>query len=145
MIRGLSKVIPMNMGLQNIQNILRNKTKAEERKNEKKTSSIKRSSIMKKINKNVVRKESVKSLKSLRYNNLNNRNSIQTQQFETLKIYNFDEDKIEEKNEEIEEEIVKKIDETIKNDKMTNKVLASMRKKVKFFFYNTYISKCNIK
>ena len=136
MIRRGSKAMPMNIGLQsiqNIQNIQRTKTKTEERKNEK--NSIKRSSFLKKINRNIVRRESVKSLRSLRYNNnLNNRNSIQSQQYETLKIHNFDEDKVEDKNEEIEEEIFRKIDETIKNDKITNKVLASMRKKVKFFF-----------
>ena len=109
------------------------KKKTEDRKNDIKTNSIKRNSVMKKINKNIPRRDSIKSLRSLRYNNLNNRNSIQGQQYEALNIFNFEDDNNEEQ-EEIEEEIYRKIDGIIKNDKITNKVLASMRKKVKFFF-----------
>ena len=106
----------------------------EETKTNKDEKIIKRNSTIKKVNKTLLRKESIKSLRSLRQNK-NNRNSIPGA-VETLNLFNFDEnDKKEiEKNEEINEEIYKKIDEIIKNNNITNKVLVSMRKKIKALF-----------
>ena len=120
-----------------ISNIERNKNKPTTNKennthvNEERPVRMKRAKTTRKFTRIFLRKE---SLRSIRQNNINERNSIVG--LDKLKILNFEDEENEKNkiNRLIEEEIIKKLDENINNVKITNLVKYSIRKKIIIIF-----------